>query len=177
MYDYQALALAAHDELCAWLDGLNARARFPVSFAAAKHVAAISSVLEYEAGLSREVALDAATALAQQRLKFSRGSFKKNRSTASAILQFGMTPGDRSTLRFPPQRSVVFAAVLRVNVDAVSRARAQSLGGARGGRPANERNEVLDLVRGLLRKSMQDPDAAKELELIRNELDLIAGAA
>ena len=166
----EAAAAGAHDELRGWLDELNARSRNRVVFAAAKHIAAVALCLEHEARLPREAALDAATALVERRLRFSRGSLKKNRSEALAILQFGRGPARPEEAAAAPPRPALFEEVLRANIAEVRRARADALRGARGGRPAAGRPHVLAMVRELVRKAVRDPHAANELQLIRSEL-------
>jgi hypothetical protein len=161
--DVVDVAVGAHEGLCAWLAELNARSRQRVVFAAAKHIAFVALCLEAEAGLPREAALDLATALVGARIGFSAGSLKKNRSEALAILQFGPAPEGAT-------RRPLFEAVLAANVSEVRRARADALRGARGGRPARGRPQVLAMVRELVRKAVRDPHAANELQLIRSEL-------
>lgn len=159
-------AAAAADALAAPSPGLRAASR-----SAPKQIATIALHAQITRSAQREEALQAAASSLGLRLNLTAGGLKKATSEARAILQFGLGSGVFAPAAGESSDQLlrrIDQAVRAVNLRQVSRDRAQTLAGVRGGRPTAQRQQVVAAVRKLLdRATAGHADAEAELSVIR----------
>lgn len=146
------------------LESLERLTRVPERRGAPKQIAVLALALDHGQRLRRSIALSLAVQTVADRLGLSRGAAKKASSEARALLQFGLSEDFAATLPSSDQGLVAALdeMIAPLNMRDVLRARAEQLGGSRGGRP--ETGDLTGEVRRLILAEMEgDPEAQVRL--------------
>ena len=151
-----ALADVRVDALLRQLDELTPLPSAGV-LSAPKRIAALALYIKSVCGLEADLALQAATGGLASHLGSTPGGLKKAVSEARAIMQFGLPaqgfdpPAPESAAHLLQE---ITTTLQGVNVREVTQARAQALGGVRGGRRHGPRNRAgLVAVQSLLERA------------------------
>lgn len=142
------------------------------ALSAPKRIAALALYIKSVCGLESDMALQAATAGLAGHLNSTPNGLKKAASEARAIMEFGLPsqnfapPGAQSNQHLLQS---ITSTLQAVNLREVTQARAQALGGVRGGRRHGPRGRAgLAAVQGLLeRAQMGSAEAVAELAEIQ----------
>jgi len=162
-----ALADVRVDALLRQLDELTPLPSAGI-LSAPKRIAALALYIKSVCGLETDMALQAATGGLASHLGSTPGGLKKAVSEARAIMQFGLpsqgfeSPAPESAAHLLQE---ITTRLQSVNVREVTQARAQALGGVRGGRRHGPRGrQALAAVQSLLeRVQLGSADALAEL--------------